>query len=206
MAETLDRPVLLAGSEDPIDRRIFYPFLLVGGLCIVWGLRQLVERKVPLLPFGEWFVGAAILHDAVLAPAVIVTGWLLGRGVPRRARAPLTAGLVVAGAILLYSVPALLGDGAEAADPSKLPNDESRNVVLVLLAVVVVTALIVVVRRAPPLRAAVTPVAHPLGPASLPSRVRRTGRADRGPRSLLLVVFALAIAAAADALGRRRRS
>ncbi len=193
VAETIDRPVPL--GDDPIDRRIFYPLLLVGGLCILWGLKQLVDRKVPLLPFGEWFVGAAILHDAVVAPAVIVVGWLLGRAAPRRARVPLTAGLVVAGVILLYSIPALFTDGAQAADPSTLPNDEPRNVLLVLVAVGLVTGVGIVVRRSRPL----VTVAVPSGPP-----VQAGRRPPREHRSVLVVLLALAVAAAADAIGRRR--
>ncbi len=145
VAETLDRPAPRA--DDPIDRRIFYPALGLGGLFILWGVKQLFDRKVPLLPFGEWFVGAAILHDAVLAPALIVIGWLLARGVPRRVLAPLTAGLVIAGAVLLYSIPALLTDGAQSADPSMLPNDQPRNVLLVLAVIVLLTAAGALLRR-----------------------------------------------------------
>jgi hypothetical protein len=193
VAETLDRPLPL--GDDPIDRRIFYPLLLVGGLCILWGLKQLVDRKVPLLPFGEWFVGAAILHDAVLAPAVIVVGWLLGRGAPRRARVPVTAGLVVAGVILLYSIPALFTDGAQVADPSTLPNDEPRNVLLVLAAVGFVTGVGILVHRSRP----VVPVAVASGPP-----VHADRRPPPGHRSVIVVLLALAVAAAADAVRRRR--
>jgi hypothetical protein len=221
-AQTLDRPAALGGLEEPIDPRIFYPFLAVGGLCILWGLKQLIDRKVPLLPFGEWFVGAAILHDAVLAPAVIVIGWLLQRGAPRRLRAPVAAGLVVAGGILLYSIPALLGDGAEAADPSKLPNDEPRNVALVLVAVALVTAAVVALRRAPadpvaaPVAAGVVPpratVASgpivrrgPVAPSGPSGGVRAVAAAGGGRRRVVLVLLALVVVAVADALATRRR-
>lgn len=103
-----------------------------------WGLKQLLERRVPLLPFAEWFIGGAILHDALLAPLVFIVGGLVARVAPATLRAVAAAVFVVAGGVSLYAVPALFGDGRESANPSMLPNQEPRNVVLVLAAIVLV--------------------------------------------------------------------
>ena len=133
--------------DDPIDRRVFYPLLLVGAGCVLWGVRSLDQTHVAPRGFVTWFLGALVLHDAILAPFVVIAGRLLARGVREPWRRAVQLAAIVGGAILLFSVPALFGDGRDPRDPSRLPNDYGRNVAIVLGAVAVVAVSIAVIGR-----------------------------------------------------------
>lgn len=131
----------------PIDRRVFYPLLLVGIGCIVWGVRSLDQLDVPLRGFATWFFGALLLHDAILAPFLVIAGRLLSRGLAEPWRRAVQIAAIVGGAVLLFSIPALFGDGRDPRNPSLLPNDYGRNVAFVLAVVAVVSGLVAVRSR-----------------------------------------------------------
>jgi hypothetical protein len=63
----------------------------------------------PQLPYAwTWLVAGPVLHDAVVAPLVALTGLALGRLLPAGvARRWVTAGLAVTGTLLLIAVPLL---------------------------------------------------------------------------------------------------
>ena len=63
----------------------------------------------PQLPYAwTWLIAGPVLHDAVVAPLVGLTGLALARLLPGRvARRWVTAGLVVTGTLLLIAVPLL---------------------------------------------------------------------------------------------------
>ncbi len=134
-------------DDDPIDRRIFYPLLAVGAACVIWGLHALQSRHVPLRDFGTWFIGGLVLHDAVLAPALVIGGWLVVRRVSDPWRRAVQVAAIVGGAVLLFGIPGLFGDGRDARDPSRLPNDYPRNVALVLALVAVVALSVALAGR-----------------------------------------------------------
>jgi hypothetical protein len=54
---------------------------------------------------ATWAAGALVGHDALLAPVVFGTGWLLARVMPRRVRAVAVPVLVLAGVAVLLLVP-----------------------------------------------------------------------------------------------------
>jgi hypothetical protein len=64
---------------------------------------------VPQLPYAvTWLVAGPILHDAVVAPLVGLTGLALGRVLPGRAgRRWVAAGLAVTATLLLIAIPLL---------------------------------------------------------------------------------------------------
>ncbi|MFE0332546.1 hypothetical protein ACFW08_38320, partial [Streptomyces sp. NPDC058960] len=55
-----------------------------------------------------WLGGAVVLHDVVIAPAVLLVGLLLVRGA---ARGPVGGALVVSGALTTVALPVLLRPG-----------------------------------------------------------------------------------------------
>ena len=135
-----------ATRPDRIDPRIFWPLLIVGLGLAGWGFRLLTVTHVPLDSFATWFVAGVVAHDLVLAPIVFVGGSILRRIVPARLRAPVQAGLILSGAILVFAIPGLLDKGRDLGNPSKLPNDYPVSVATVL-AVIWVAALIAGARR-----------------------------------------------------------
>jgi hypothetical protein len=128
-------------DADPIDRRVFWPSLVLGAAMAAWGVRYLLVRDVPLGGFTAWFLGALALHDLVLAPLVFAIGVGVGRVVGRRIRGAMQAGLIVAGGVLLYAVPALVGDGQDARDPSRLPTDYPLALAAVVAVIGVATGV-----------------------------------------------------------------
>ncbi|MEX0171098.1 hypothetical protein [Streptomyces sp. LMG1-1-1.1] len=90
-----------------------------------------------------WLAGALVLHDGILAPLVLGVGLLL---VGRSRRGLLRGASVVAGSVLLVTLPLLVRPGAPA-NPSVLPLPYGRNLAIVLAAVAVVTGVLYLVRR-----------------------------------------------------------
>lgn len=100
----------------------------------------------------EWLGGAVVLHDALIAPLVLLVGLVLVRG---GVRGPVRGALLVAGALTAVALPVLLRPGPRA-NSTVLPLDYPRNWLLTLVAVATVTALLVAAkevrssRRRPP--------------------------------------------------------
>lgn len=93
-----------------------------------------------------WLVGGLVLHDAVLAPLVVVLGWLAARVLPPWLRAPVQVGTLVAGVVTLASIPLLLGRGRRPDNPSANPLDYSRNLFVVLAGIALVCGVWALVR------------------------------------------------------------
>ncbi|MCQ4046189.1 hypothetical protein NON19_30135 [Streptomyces rubrisoli] len=85
-----------------------------------------------------WLAGAVLLHDGVLVPVVLVAGAALR--VPRWMRGPLRGGLIAAGCVAAVALPAVLRPGP-VANPSVLPLDYGRGLLIATGAVAAATAV-----------------------------------------------------------------
>ena len=94
-----------------------------------------------------WVIAAALAHDLILAPAIGVVGVLVGRLVPRRARAAVQIGLLVSGCVLVVGLTAVLTPGGRhySDNSSLLPLAYGRNLVIVLALVWTAIAIAIVV-------------------------------------------------------------
>jgi hypothetical protein len=82
------------------------------------------------------FLGAVLIgHDLFLLPIATAVGVLLVRVVPAWARAWVQAGLVLSAILTVIAIPLLLGVGRVADDPSRLPLDYPRGLLIVLSAI-----------------------------------------------------------------------
>ncbi|GAA3839894.1 hypothetical protein GCM10022403_085210 [Streptomyces coacervatus] len=128
--------------------------LLAGaaGLALMGVGASLLLDVQDLMGVAEWLGGAVVLHDALIAPLVLLVGLLLVRG---GVRGPIRGALLVAGALTAVALPVLLRPGPRA-NSTVLPLDYPRNWLLTLVGVATVTALLVVAkevrrsRRRPP--------------------------------------------------------
>jgi hypothetical protein len=136
-------------AHDPGRRGAsFWIGLLLGGAVMAYGVTGLLDAERATQPrnLAAFFLGAGIVHDAVLAPVVVVIGWLIARVLPPWVRAPVWFALAASGILLVFTWPLVRGWGRRAANPSLLPLDYGRNVA-VGLAVIWALALADVVRR-----------------------------------------------------------
>jgi hypothetical protein len=117
-------------------------FLLPGLAAVAYGAYGLLTAgsRVPLGSWLTWFVGSALLHDLVIAPVWIGLGWLAARLLPSAARPAVVVGAVVTGVLTLVALPFVLGLGADPENPSFLPREYGRNLLLIDVAVLVVAA------------------------------------------------------------------
>lgn len=115
-------------------------FGVVGVLDSVW----LGDRPFEL---AAWVLGGLVVHDVLLAPLVTALGWLLAARLPAWLRGPVRAALVLTGVTLLFSYPLLRGFGRRDVNPTILPLDYGRNVVVILAAVWVGALAVALWRR-----------------------------------------------------------
>ncbi|SDX79312.1 hypothetical protein SAMN05661080_01223 [Modestobacter sp. DSM 44400] len=142
-----DRPV--TSARRPWWRWLF---LLPGLAAVVYGAQGLLGAggRVPLSSWFTWFLGSALLHDLVIAPVWIGLGWLAARFLHRPARPPVVVAAAVTGMLTLVVLPFVLGYGADPNNPSFLPREYGRNLLLIAAAIWLVAAVwaLVAVRRA----------------------------------------------------------
>jgi len=94
--------------------RLFWIALVAGWAVMGFGVWTVFDRagSVHPLRFGIWLAGLTLVHDLVVAPVLsAVAIWLVPRLPPRR-RGVLLGATMVSGALVLVSLPALLGDPA----------------------------------------------------------------------------------------------
>ncbi len=118
--------------------------ILAMGYAVVGALSDPDERLPGHLAF---LLTVQAAHDAVLLPAALAAGVLIHRHIPPRVRAPLQAALLVSVAVLVVGVPLALGFGRSADDPSALPLDYRRGLLIVLAVIWLVTAAAILIRQ-----------------------------------------------------------
>ncbi|MEU8175194.1 hypothetical protein AB0C14_20130 [Microbispora hainanensis] len=130
-------------------KRVNAPGLLgyaIGGGLIITGLAGLLvdARHSDPLGWALWFGGLVVAHDGVLVPLVLLVGVAVAR-----LRTPpwVRAGLIVAAVLCLVALPMVSGLGRRADNPSLLPLDYGRNLLVVLGLVALVTAIAAIATR-----------------------------------------------------------
>ena len=111
---------------------------LVGSLGVaagVYGAWLLWDRGWDnLVAAATWLVAGVVLHDGVLAPVVLLLCLAGTRTLPRAARGPAAAGLVVLGSVTLLAVPVLGRFGARPDNPTLLDRNYALGWVLLTVA------------------------------------------------------------------------
>ncbi|KAB2353024.1 hypothetical protein [Actinomadura montaniterrae] len=132
-------------------RTLTHAAAYAGGLALIgYGLSGIVA-DVPVGRWAAWFAGAAVLHDGVLVPAVLVAGAVTG-WIPVAYRRVLRGALLVAACVTAVAIPLVLGYGRRPDVPSQLPLPYGRNLAIVVgvigaVAVAVLAAQMITRRR-----------------------------------------------------------
>jgi hypothetical protein len=131
---------------------VFWVGVAVGWGVMLAGLRGLLVDAALTQPpdLARWFFGAAIAHDLLIAPAAYLCALLVGRVVPRSAVVPVSLGLAASALLVGFTWPLLGAYGRRASNPTVLPLDYTRNVMVALAAIwgaVTVAIVVSVLRR-----------------------------------------------------------
>lgn len=117
---------VVSDTSAPSDRfgPLFWASLAIGWAGIGFGAWSAWSHMGPSAraSFALFVVGAALVHDVVVAPLAIVVGTVVARRTPRLARAAIGGALVVSGMITLAMWPVIRRYGEIADNPSFLPN------------------------------------------------------------------------------------
>ncbi|MCW2830129.1 MAG: hypothetical protein JWP31_821 [Aeromicrobium sp.] len=111
--------------------------VLVGvgfGLWGLWLMRDFTGKRLTSEAF--WLAGGVVLHDALLAPIVVVVGYLASRALPGHFRGSTATAFVIWGTLTIAFVPVLSGQGGKAGNDTIL----GRPYVLSWLALTAVLA------------------------------------------------------------------
>jgi hypothetical protein len=123
---------------------VFWSLLAVGGALTIYGLHGLLNALGGITghQFLEWFVGADIAHDALVAPAACVVGFAIARLVPAPARAHVRAGIFASAIVVAIAWAPLhaYGHANAAGNSSVEPLNYATAVPTVLVAVWALTA------------------------------------------------------------------
>lgn len=148
----------MSGIEASDESRglAFWVGLVAGGALIAYGVVGMLGASATTQPENlvAFLLGAGIVHDALIAPIVVLVGWLVAKALPPVARVPVWFALAASGLLVGFTWPLVRGWGRRAANPSLLPFDYGRNVVVGLVAIWVVAAAAIVVRAVVRRRAA----------------------------------------------------
>ncbi len=127
---------------------LFWTSAAAGWAVMGFGIRGIVQNSLDTRPaeLARFVIGGALLHDLVVAPLVILAGVTVARGVRGRARAVVQAALVVTGIVALFSYPLVRGYGLALNNPTSLPHNYARNLMIVLGVVWAVAAAAIFLR------------------------------------------------------------
>jgi hypothetical protein len=115
------------------SRRLFWSSAIVGIAIMAYGVHGALHDAGATKPrdLTRWLLLAGVTHDFVWIPLVIVAGFLTNY-LPATARNPVRIGLAVSAFITITTWPLVQGWGRRAANPSALPLDYGRNLIVVL--------------------------------------------------------------------------
>jgi hypothetical protein len=125
------------------------PALIVGWATIGFGAKTALTHAYDSHPvaLAVHVVAFDLVHDAVIAPAVLVAGWLVGRLLPPVARGPVRAALAATTLFVVFSYPLVRRWGKRPTNSSTLPLAYGRNLLIIIVLVWLIAA-VTVVRRA----------------------------------------------------------
>ena len=135
-------------DTEPALSRWRWLFYAAGTAMILFGLRgQLFGADTNPRRYGELLVAAALAHDLLVAPVVLVLGLIGRRALNRRIRSSVQGAAVIGFVLLLIAVPGIGRYGARPDNPSVLPRDYPAGLLVYLGLLAVATATYVAFRK-----------------------------------------------------------
>ena len=134
--------------DDAPRKRWFLPALVIGWGLIAFGAWSALRDPDDANPLAlvVHLVAFDLGHDLIVAPALLVGGWLIGRLLPPSLRGPVRAAGAASALVVVFSVPLVKRWGQRPTNSSTLPLDYGRNVVIVIVAIWSIAAITVITR------------------------------------------------------------
>lgn len=114
-----------------------YPLMAVG----VWGIFRDAAVTSPF-NFALWFIGGNLVHDFLLAPAVVLVSFALRLVVSPKYLGRVQWGLALTGIVVLFALIPLLRLGKSPLEPTVQPLNYGVGLAVVVAAIWVSTLLI----------------------------------------------------------------
>lgn len=121
---------------------------IAGGALIAYGAWRILGTARLTRPrtLALWLVGAVAVHDGVLAPLTMTTGYVIGKIFKPRGRRYVTGALVTAAMITAVAAPLIHRRGRAPAGSTLEARDYASNLVLLLAAVALLATVAYLVR------------------------------------------------------------
>jgi len=122
---------------------VFWTGMVVGAAIVGVALYGIADNMRETKPQSlvRFVLGAGIAHDFLVAPLVVLVGWLTYEVVPRAARPAVRVGLALTFLTVLIAWPVVRAYGRSPRNPSLLPLDYGQNLVVALVVIWVATAV-----------------------------------------------------------------
>lgn len=136
----LDEPVATRGEN--VVRLLLILTGVGFGLWGVWLMRDFTTQQLTSEAF--WLAGGVIVHDAILAPVVVVVGFVASRLLPDHFRSSTATAFLIWGTLTIAFLPVLSGKGGKPGNDTILGKPYVLSwiiMTLVLIAYAVVAAL-----------------------------------------------------------------
>ena len=106
--------------------------IVLGAVGMAYGAWLLVSRQDlgQIVEVAVWLAAAVVIHDGILAPAVLALGWLGGRLLPRAVARGAVTVLVLLGPTVLVAIPVLGRFGAKPDNPTLLDRDYAQGLLV----------------------------------------------------------------------------
>jgi hypothetical protein len=149
MSGQLTQDHMADSASPPRWMRPVRTWLIVTGLLVMsYAILGAVTDPTDRLGGHAAFLLAVLLgHDGLLMPLAMGLGVLAGRVVPMLARGVVAGAMSISGALVFVALPFVLGFGAKPDEPSALPLNYGRGLVIMLAVVWTAAAVTVLYRR-----------------------------------------------------------
>jgi hypothetical protein len=115
------------------------------GLWGLWLMRDFTRPQLTSEAF--WFAGGVVLHDAILAPIVVVIGFVASRALPGHFRSATATAFLIWGTLTIAFLPTLSGKGGKAGNDTILGKPYVLTWLIMTVVLFGVAAVVAQVRR-----------------------------------------------------------
>lgn len=115
------------------------------GLWGLWLMRDFTREQLTSEAF--WLAGGVVLHDAILAPVVVLIGYAASKILPRHFRSATATAFLVWGTLTIVFLPVLSGQGGKPGNDTILGKPYVLSWIVLTLVLVAYAIVASVVQR-----------------------------------------------------------